>query len=90
MTLAEAIEFYQDANNDNTCDAGGFDDCIEELNGVVAVAVWSDDSGVSLEMLTAQDFIDWMDRSVDFVNDSPEDDYDNWSAINETREDKQQ
>lgn len=84
MTLEEAIAFYQDANHDNTCEVGGFDNELSELNGIVAIAEWCDNDGVRLQMHTAEAFIAWMDRAVDFVDQSSWED--NWSSINETTE----
>jgi hypothetical protein len=60
LTLEQALEFFEAADDQYGYEHRAYPACIAELNGVVAIADDSGENGSSLEMHLTPDFIQWM------------------------------
>lgn len=81
MNLQEAIEYFVEADESGDFEERRYPACIDELNGVVAIAD-EDDNGSNLSMFAADDFISWMEEAKSFCDEHDEQP---WVGIWETR-----
>lgn len=63
MTIEEAIEWYEECDEQNGYEGRRYGACIGHLDGVVAIADEDGENGSSLEMYMSLDFIKWMSRA---------------------------
>ena len=83
MTIDEAIDVFGAADEESGYEFRRYSACIAHLNGVVAIADEDGENGSSLEMYTADAFIQWMTAAVDSLANGEFEDI--IEAVNESR-----